>query len=153
LLDAQPEAIAITPDWLQSIHLRIAGELFPDWAGRWRTTEVQVGTHLPPPPHDVPVHVKNFCLDLEERLRHLGDAQTLAGLLAWVDWRFQWIHPFKDFNGRIGRILLVALAYKLGLPPIDPAALEDQREHYFSALRAADAGNLAPLKNLWLDRL
>ena len=153
LLDGNPEDIAITPDWLRSLHRHIATELFPDWAGRWRNTEVQVGTHLPPPPHDVPVHVKNFCLDLEERLQHLGDAQSLAELMAWVDWRFQWIHPFKDFNGRVGRILLVALAYKIGLPPIDPAALENKREQYFSALRSADAGDLAPLKNLWFDRL
>lgn len=153
LLDADPAAIAISSEWLRDIHRRIAAELFPDWAGRWRTTEVQVGTHLPPPPHDVPVYVKNFCLDLEVRLRHIGDAQSVAELLAWVDWRFQWIHPFKDFNGRVGRILLVALAYKLGLPPIDPAEGAAQRERYFLALRAADAGNLAALTGIWLHRL
>lgn len=153
IFDGNPEDIAITSDWLRSIHQCIAGELFPDWAGRWRSTEVQAGTHLPPAPHDVPVHVKNFCLDLEERLCHLGDAQSVAELLTWVDWRFQWIHPFKDFNGRVGRILLVALAYKLGLPPIDPAEIKDQRESYFVALRMADAGNLLPLQALWLERL
>lgn len=70
----------MTPDWLRSIHRRIADELFPDWAGRWHGAGVQVGTHLPPPPHDVPVHVKNFCLDLEERLRHVGGARPLADL-------------------------------------------------------------------------
>lgn len=153
LLEAQPDEIAVTSDWLQSVHRRIAGELFPDWAGHWRNTEVQVGTHFPPPPHDVPMHVRNFCLDLGERLRHLGDAQALAELLAWVDWRFQWIHPFKDFNGRVGRILLVALAYKLGLPPVDPAETEDRRQNYFDALRAADVGDLTALKAIWLDRL
>jgi fido (protein-threonine AMPylation protein) len=153
ILDGTPANIAITPDWLQAVHRRIAGELFPDWAGRWRTAEVQVGTHMPPPPHDVPVHVGNFCLDLEARLRHLDDAQSLASLLAWVDWRFQWIHPFKDFNGRVGRILLVTLAYRLGLPPIDPAETEDRRARYFTALRAADAGNQEVLTGIWLDRL
>lgn len=57
LLDGDPAAIAITPDWIRDVHRRIAGDLFPDWAGLWRTTEVQVGTHLPPPPHDVAVQV------------------------------------------------------------------------------------------------
>ncbi len=127
--------------------------MFPDWAGLWRNTEVQVGTHFPLSPHDVPVYIQNFCLDLEERLRHLGDAETLAELLAWVDWRFQWIHPFKDFNGRVGRILLVALSYKLGLPPVDPAETEERRQRYFEALRAADTGDSTPLKTIWLDRL
>lgn len=153
IFDGNPEDIAIIPDWLRSIHQCIAGTLFPDWAGRWRSTEVQVGTHFPPPPHDVPVHVKNFCLDLEERLRHVGDARSVAELMAWVDWRFQWIHPFKDFNGRVGRILLVALAYKFGLPPVDPASSGEDKTAYFDALRCADRNNLQPLADLWLSRL
>jgi fido (protein-threonine AMPylation protein) len=152
LLDADPEDIAITPDWLRELHRRIAGDLFPDWAGRFRSTDVQVGTHFPPPAHALAVYVRDFSLDLEERLRHLTGAESLADLLAWVDWRFQWIHPFKDFNGRVGRILLVALTYRLGLPPLDPAAMPDKHA-YFAALRAADAGNLAPLQEIWLRRL
>lgn len=99
------------------------------------------------------MHMKNFCLDLGERLRHINGAQSLAELLAWVDWRFQWIHPFKDFNGRIGRILLVALGYRLNLPPVDPAAQGAAAQEYFSALRAADDGNLLPLQSIWLTRL
>ena len=153
LFDTQPSSIAITSEWLREIHRRIAGDLFPDWAGRWRITEVQVGTHLPPLPRQIAVHMRNFCLDLEERLRHVGDAQSIAGLLAWVDWRFQWIHPFKDFNGRVGRILLIALSYRLSLPPINPAAQGAAAQEYFSALRAADDGNLLPLQEIWLDRL
>lgn len=152
LLDAEPEAIAITSDWIRNIHLQLAGGLFPDWAGGFRNTDVQVGTHFPPPAHTVAVRVNDFCLDLAERLRHVSDAESIADLLAWVDWRFQWIHPFKDFNGRVGRMLLVALAYKLGLPPMDPADVAD-KEAYFAALRAADTGNLAPLREIWLSRL
>ncbi len=153
LLDEAPDDINITPHWIRGIHQRIAGELFPEWAGCFRSVDVQVGTHLPPPGHDVPIHVQNFCLDLAERLRHLRDAESVAALLAWVDWRFQWIHPFKDFNGRTGRIVLVVLGYKLGLPPVDPAAAESGKADYFGALRAADAGDLKPLTELWLARL
>lgn len=112
-----------------------------------------MGTHSPPPGHEVAVYIRNFCLDLEERLLHLEGAVSIVGLLAWMDWRFQWIHPFKDFNGRAGRILLVALGYKLGLPPVDPAASESGKAAYFDALRAADAGDLGPLTELWLGRL
>jgi fido (protein-threonine AMPylation protein) len=152
LLDAEPEAIVITPDWIRNVHRQLAGGLFPDWAGGFRNTDVHVGTHFPPAAHTVAVRVNDFCLDLAERLCHMSDAESVAGLLAWVDWRFQWIHPFKDFNGRVGRILLVVLAYKLGLPPIDPADVT-VKEAYFSALRAADAGDLTPLREIWLTRL
>ncbi len=153
LLEAAPEDIHLTPENLRAFHRRIAGALFPDWAGTWRSTEVQVGTHSPPPSHDVPVQVRNFCLDLDERLRHVDHAQAIAALLAWADWRFQWIHPFKDFNGRVGRILLVALTYQLGLPPLDPAASAPERQAYFDALRQADSGDLRPLSELWMRRL
>lgn len=154
LLENPPENIRITPEWICGIHRCIAGDLFPEWADHFRTTDVQMGTHLPPPGHEVAVHIKNFSLDLEERQRHLHGAESIAELLAWADWRFQWIHPFKDFNGRAGRILLIALAYKLALPPIDPAAADEPgKVAYFAALRAADAGDLAELNELWLDRL
>lgn len=84
---------------------------------------------------------------------HLQSAASIAALLAWVDWRFQWIHPFKDFNGRTGRILLVALCYKLALPPMNPAADDSGKQAYFEALRAADVGDLVLLTELWLERL
>lgn len=153
LLDNDPEQIAITPEWIKNTHRQFAGNLFPEWAGRFRMTEVQVGTHFPPPPYDVPVQVKNYCLDLETRMAHLDSPESVAHLLAWADWRFQWIHPFKDFNGRIGRILLVALCYKLNLPPANPAADDASRLTYFNALRRADEGDFSALNNLWLERL
>jgi len=37
---------------------------------------VQVGSHFPPPARDVPVRMRDFCLDLEERQRHLGAADA-----------------------------------------------------------------------------
>lgn len=153
LLEQSPDDICITPEWICGIHRRVAGELFPEWAGRFRVSDVQVGTHFPPPGHETAVHIRNFCFDLEERLRHLQGAAAIAELLAWVDWRFQWIHPFKDFNGRTGRILLVALCYKLALPPMNPAANDSSKQAYFEALRAADAGDLGLLTELWLERL
>lgn len=153
LLDENPGNINITSDWIRGAHQQLAGELFPDWAGRYRTTEVQVGTHFPPAPHDVAVYVENYCRDLAERLKHIGDAESIAALLAWADWRFQWIHPFKDFNGRVGRILLVALSYKLNLPPANLVADETSRAKYFDALREADRGDFAALNDVWMERL
>ena len=100
--------------------------------------------------------VRSFCDDLAERLRHLpeDDLTRTAALLAWVDWRFQWIHPFKDFNGRIGRMALAALLYKLALPPVETAPTDpDGRRAYLEGLRAADAGDLLPLQHQWIARL
>ena len=117
---------------------------------------VQVGAHTPPPYYEVPIHMRQFCDDLGERLCHElnGTLGGCASLLAWADWRFQWVHPFKDFNGRIGRVLLAALLYKLGLPHVETAPPDrEARTQYLDALRAADNGDLEPLTELWVRRL
>ena len=156
ILQTKPEQILINAEWLCLRHKRLAGHVFPDWAGRFRDVNVQIGAHTPPPFYEVPIHTRQFCDDLAERLRH-EPGVTIGGcaaLLAWADWRFQWIHPFKDFNGRIGRVLLAALFYKLALPHVETASSDPQaRSQYLEALRAADTQDLDQLEALWLRRL
>jgi fido (protein-threonine AMPylation protein) len=158
ILRTPPDQITITAEWICLKHQELAGRLFPAWAGRLRDVSVQVGAHTPPPFYEVPALLRLFCDDLAERLRHVRPRETrgseLAELLAWTDWRFQWIHPFKDFNGRIGRVMLAALLYKLALPHVETAPLEaDMRHQYLEALNAADDGNLGPLTDIWARRV
>src|SRR5260221_46783 len=58
------------PDLILNLHQRIAGELCPDWARRWRAAEVRVGEHHPPPPHRVPVLMRDYGEDLRVRLEN-----------------------------------------------------------------------------------
>jgi fido (protein-threonine AMPylation protein) len=158
IVDSDPATLSITPEWLCLCHRDLAGALFPDWAGRFRDRNVQIGHHQPPPFYEVPVHIRLFCDDLGERLRHIQpdvpDLHAIAELLAVADGRFQSIHPFRDFNGRVGRVLLVALLYILGLPPVEivPSGPEF-RQAYFEALNAADQGEYGLLTEMWLRRL
>ena len=156
LLQESPKQLVINSEWLCLRHKRLAGHLFPDWAGRFHDVNVQVGSHTPPLYYEVPIHMRQFCDDLSARLLHL-DQESVANcaeLLAWTDWRFQWIHPFKDFNGRIGRVLLAALLYKLGLPHLETAPTgRTNRRDYLAALQSADEGKVGPLTEMWLRRL
>jgi Fic family protein len=78
----------------------------------------------------------------------------IAETLAFADWRFQWIHPFKDFNGRLGRVILTAVLFMLKLPPVDTAWTDpDAKKSYLAALRSADKGDLTPLTEMWGKRL
>jgi fido (protein-threonine AMPylation protein) len=155
ILQNRSDQIIITSEWLCGRHKCLAGHLFPDWAGRFRDVNVQVGSHTPPPYYEVPIHMRQFCDDLSARLLHLNQESVAncAEFLAWADWRFQWIHPFKDFNGRIGRVLLAALLYKLGLPHVVTAPTEHDRRDYLDALQSADEGEVGPLTEMWLRRL
>jgi len=157
LIDGTPEEITITPEWICKLHGEIASSLFTDWAGRLRDVNVVVGMHTPPPYFEVPIHVRRYCDDLAARLSFAAqkqDIETFAETLAFVDWRFQWIHPFKDFNGRVGRILLAAVLFKLRLPPAETASVEpEEKEKYLQALCDADEGDLSRLTTIWIERL
>jgi fido (protein-threonine AMPylation protein) len=156
ILQESPKQLVINSEWLCFRHKRLASHLFPDWAGRFRDVNVQVGAHTPPPYYEVPIHMRQFCDDLSARLLHLNQESVAncAELLAWADWRFQWIHPFKDFNGRIGRVLLAALLYKLALPHVETAPIDpDARRDYLHALSTADGSDLSLLTDVWICRI
>lgn len=156
LLQSRPEQIIVTSEWLCFRHKRLADHLFPEWAGRFCDVNVQVGYHTHPPYYEVPIHMRQFCDDLTERLRHQPEMSLggSADLLAWAGWRFQWIHPFKDFNGRIQRVLLAALLYKLGLPHVETARSDSMvRGKYLTALQSADQGESSPLTEMWIRRV
>lgn len=52
--------------------------------------------------------------------------------------RFEYIHPFIDGNGRVGRLLFIWMLLQAGLPPI--LFRYSGRRVYFSALNQADEG-------------
>ena len=74
--------------------------------------------------------------------------------LAFAEGRFLSIHPFLDFNGRIARMLLFALCYRLELPPVELVPThKEEKKKYFSALSEGDRLNWQPLIEVWKQRL
>ncbi len=132
-------------DFLLQLHGAIAGDLVPDWAGKWRSIDVQVGAHEPPHPHEISLLIRNYVDDLAARLMHLAD-DLLLETLAFAEGRLLSIHPFRDFNGRVTRLFLRELLRRLELPPVDlvPTTAADE-PIYFAALRAGDALDWLPL--------
>lgn len=136
-------------------HLQLCADLMPAIAGRWRITDVQVGAHLPPPAWQVPAAMRNYCEDLAARLRHASawSEDLLLELLVFAEGRLLHIHPFADLNGRLTRLFLIELLYRLDLPIVDTAVSDAaERKAYFAALRAYDAGDIRPLSDIWRQR-
>lgn len=141
---------------LLDFHRAICGDLTPDWAGRFRITEVKVGQHSPPPSHQVPVLIRDYFADLNARLAAATETNEnlLPETLAFAEGRLLFIHPFADFNGRATRLLLTELLRRKDLPPVELAPATDAMRHkYLEALRAADRLNWTPLTELWQERL
>lgn len=140
---------------IAELHRRLCAELTPQFVG-WRIRGVLVGTHTPPEPHQVPLLMREYALDLQARLqaaqtRPVPD-ESLLEALAFAEGRLLSIHPFGDFNGRTTRLFLRLLLRRLDLPDVDLAPSVQQAQAYFEALRAGDRRDWRALVQLWRQR-
>lgn len=152
--------ISVTPLSLQKIHKIAFGWIFPEISGKFRNIEVIVSKHKPPRFHQVATLMKDFTEDLKIRLKYLPNIDNvnflseLTDLLAWAHHRFLWIHPFTDYNGRIGRLLINIILLNLNLPPIElKVETKRGRTKYVAALQKSDEGHYDKLKQLMRSAL
>jgi CRISPR-associated endonuclease/helicase Cas3 len=144
-------AQAVAPDLLLEFHRAIAGDLCPEWAGRWRDAEVRVGEHHPPPPYRVPMLMRDYGEDLRVRLENATGRvdELLLETLAFAEGRLLSIHPFTDFNGRVTRLFLREVLRRLELPSLDLVPTDPAGEvAYRASLRAGDNLDWRPLTRL-----
>lgn len=124
-----------TPDLIQAIHLRLMNGVISD-AGHWRSYAVRIhGAHVTLANFiKIPELITNWCNTVN------GETKDPVGLLASSHAAFEKIHPFSDGNGRTGRLLLFALALRLGLvPPILP---RDRKTAYYKYLELAQTRDI-----------
>lgn len=161
IIKLSEEKKQITPELISNVHREGFGFIFPDWAGKFRTIDVTVGEYEPPHYSRIPELVTNLCDDLSERLKHLSSLESeekflaeVIELLAWFQHRFVWIHPFKDYNGRVGRLLTNLFALNLSFPLFEiKADTGKDREHYIKAMTEADKQNYSNLEDLIVKAL
>jgi Fic family protein len=122
---------------IRSLHKKAMHELCPS-AGWYREGQVRVGRHIPPEGRYVSGLVDDMC----ERAYAESDWDALT-TTAYVFWRLNWIHPFRDGNGRTSRaVLMISLCVRLGFFPQGTPTIEEylieNRQRFVDALRDAD---------------
>lgn len=102
-----------------------------DDAGMYRRHAVRIaGSNVPTANYArVPELVKRLIRDIN---RSSKDAVFHT---ASIHSRFEQIHPFSDGNGRIGRLIMHAMALQKNLPPV--VVRQEKRRLYYSALQKA----------------
>jgi Fic family protein len=104
--------------------------------GQWRTRQVAVGRHEPPPPEALAAFLDRF--DEVYTPPHRLEDQLIVAAAAHQ--RMAWIHPFIDGNGRACRLQTHCALWSLssGLWSVS-RGLARQRDEYYERLDAADA--------------
>lgn len=118
-----------------------AGREF-DLIGSYRKIAVGVFGQLinTPPWEEVPKRTAEV-YNLIAELPVSKDFGTFADYLEKIHTLFEAIHPFRDGNGRMGRLILNTLLMRNGYPPI--AFRSEQRGQFTYAVRNAVAGHPA----------
>jgi fido (protein-threonine AMPylation protein) len=98
---------------IREFHCRIVGDILHDIAGRWRKEDVRVGNYVPVEHFKVPMAMREYAENVQERLLHADTVELQVELLAYAEGEFLHIHPFADFNGRTIRALLTELLMRL----------------------------------------
>ena len=120
---------AINEGLILKLHSILMNAIRSD-AGVYRNHSVRImGTHVPTANHQrVPELMKKLVRDIRP------DRDTIAHI-ANIHSRFEKIHPFADGNGRIGRLLMQAMALRENLAPV--VVLQEKRRLYAAYLNKA----------------
>ena len=132
---------SIDEDLIQKLHSILMNSIRDD-AGYYRHHAVRIaGANVPTANYlKVPMLMEALVRDLTIAS---GD---IIQQIASVHSRFEQIHPFSDGNGRIGRLLMTAMALQTNLPP--PVVEQQKKRLYYSVLnKAQQTGELSLLED------
>jgi len=59
------------------------------------------------------------------------------------------IHPYRDGNGRLGRLLSTVMALQAGMPVLNYEPVEKEKASYIAAIHAGHAGDNAPMQTIF----
>jgi Fic family protein len=144
------KADVITPEFLAHLHHMIGrdlGERFHAVPGQFAQSQRVVGSvYRAPPPDDVPTLVSALCEWLSQEFHYpqqrFSDA-VVEAVVAHV--YIEWIHPFDDGNGRLGRMMEYYILIRGQLPAIASHLLSnyynETRTEYYRQLQLAKKEN------------
>lgn len=136
-----------TPNLEALCELHRSGTLFLlEKPGQFRTSHVHLqradGTIVYDPPHHeaIPGHADEFIAELRKMWQNATPIEAAAFCL----WKINWIHPFKNGNGRCARAFMYAClllkygAYELAGSPTVIDLISDTKPRFEAALAVAD---------------
>lgn len=134
---------------LKTWHRRWLGNVYA-WAGQERSVNMGKGDFQFAAAAQIPRLLSVFERDCLVRFTpcHGFRDDALLEAVAVTHVEFILIHPFREGNGRLSRLLADVMAVQAGLGPLDYSAWDANKEGYFRAIHAGMAGDYAPMQQL-----
>ncbi len=102
-------------------------------SGQYRKVDVSVGRYVCPPWQELPKLMKRFFAWINEAEKNT----SVFEFACLIHLKFVRIHPFRDGNGRMARLLLNLALLRKGYPLIN--IFNDEKLLYYLVLRKVDA--------------
>jgi cell filamentation protein len=137
---------------LEQWHRAWLGNVY-DWAGQHRTVDMSKPNIRFASPLQITKLAEKFEAKYLSRfgeLPHMNDEQ-LVSFLAEVHVEFILIHPFREGNGRISRLILDVMAVKAGAQPLDYSLWNKHKNFYFKSIQAGRDGDCQHIERLIRD--
>jgi len=121
------------------IHEHVMGSVDHSEAGKFRTTQVFVGRHVPPKPAEIQEQ-------MEQLVEWLNSEEALSlhpvHYAALAHYKLVYIHPFLDGNGRTSRLLMNWILMQADYPAV--IIRKQDRQLYYENLNLANDGDVRP---------
>lgn len=148
LVEALPDRRLQVAD-LKKWHRRWLGNVY-GWAGAERSVNMGNGDFHFAAAAQIPRLLTIFERDCLARFTpcHGIDGAVLAEAIAVTHVEFILIHPFREGNGRLSRLLADVMVVQAGHEPLDYSAWDADKAAYFGAIQAGMAGDYLPMRQL-----
>jgi cell filamentation protein len=140
---------AITSAMICEWHRKWLASIYP-WAGRIRSVDLEKDGFRFAHAAQIPRLLDELDRDVLGELTPCRDMteDELAQAIAKVHVELILIHPFREGNGRIARVVADAMASQAGFGPLDYTAWDDNKKAYIGAIHAAMDCNYGPMEAL-----
>ena len=132
-IDQRAKEQELTIEVILSLHKMLISNIRDDIAGRFRKDNefVRVGSHIAPNPKEVVGRLEKMLAEY-----NATSHENIIKRIAKLHLTFEYIHPFCDGNGRIGRVINNYLLIREGFVPINIKFID--RNKYYEAFMEFD---------------